>query len=70
MHKEILTESQIKLLPLVKTFKQDFYLVGGTAIALYIGHRRSYENPEQLHITVEGVKVTFFHYPFEIPPCQ
>jgi len=40
-HKEILTAEQIKLLPLVQKFKRKFYLVGGTAIALFIGHRRS-----------------------------
>ncbi|MDO8593009.1 MAG: nucleotidyl transferase AbiEii/AbiGii toxin family protein [bacterium] len=40
-HKEILTEEQVKLLPLVKKFFKDFGLVGGTAIALQIGHRRS-----------------------------
>jgi hypothetical protein len=41
MHKEILTGSQSKLLPLVKQFAKDFYLVGGTAIALHLGHRQS-----------------------------
>lgn len=41
MHKEILTKEQIELLPLVKKFIKDFGLVGGTAIALQIGHRRS-----------------------------
>jgi hypothetical protein len=41
MHKEILTEEQIKLLPLVKKFIKNFGLVGGTAIALQMGHRRS-----------------------------
>mgnify|MGYP001229599390 CR=1 FL=1 len=41
MHNEILTKEQVKLLPLVKEFKGKFYLVGGTAIALHIGHRRS-----------------------------
>ncbi|MCX6766599.1 MAG: nucleotidyl transferase AbiEii/AbiGii toxin family protein [Candidatus Moranbacteria bacterium] len=41
MHKEILTKGQIELLPLVKEFKSKFYMVGGTAIALHIGHRRS-----------------------------
>lgn len=41
MHKEILTEEQVKLLPLVEKFIKDFGLVGGTAIALQIGHRRS-----------------------------
>lgn len=41
MHKEILTPAQVHLLPLVQQFARGFYLVGGTAIALYIGHRRS-----------------------------
>lgn len=41
MHKEILSDTQIDLLPLVNEFKRSFYLVGGTAIALHIGHRRS-----------------------------
>ncbi|GMT46338.1 MAG: hypothetical protein IEMM0006_2170 [bacterium] len=41
MYKEILNKNQQELLPLVKLFKHEFYLVGGTAIALYIGHRRS-----------------------------
>ena len=41
MHREILTEEQRKLLPLIRSFSNDYYLVGGTAIALYIGHRRS-----------------------------
>ena len=41
MHNEILSPNQQKLLPLLKVFKKEFYLVGGTAVALYIGHRRS-----------------------------
>lgn len=41
MHKEILTAEQIKLLPLVSKFYENFGLVGGTAIALQLGHRRS-----------------------------
>ncbi|MCD6149595.1 nucleotidyl transferase AbiEii/AbiGii toxin family protein [bacterium] len=41
MHKEILTEEQRKLLPLVSKFSRRFGLVGGTAIALHIGHRES-----------------------------
>ncbi len=41
MHKEILSTSQDKLLPLFKTFSTDFGLVGGTAVALHLGHRRS-----------------------------
>jgi len=41
MHNKILTDEQRKLLPLIKNFSKDYYLVGGTAIALHIGHRRS-----------------------------
>ena len=41
MHSEILSPNQQELLPLLKVFKKEFYLVGGTAIALYLGHRRS-----------------------------
>ena len=41
LHKEILTKEQKELLPLIKLFKKDFGLVGGTAIALHIGHRES-----------------------------
>ena len=41
MHKEILSENQLELLPLVRQFVREYYLVGGTAIALHIGHRRS-----------------------------
>lgn len=96
MHKEILTETQVNLLPLVRQFKREFYLVGGTAIALYIGHRRSIDfdlfklasiHPksiiakvssvgfpyavtrrvsEQLNMTINDVKFTFFEYPFQI----
>jgi hypothetical protein len=41
LHKEILTNEQIDLLPLISKFSKKFFLVGGTAIALHIGHRRS-----------------------------
>lgn len=41
MHSEILNDRQIELLPLMVQFRREYYLVGGTAIALYIGHRRS-----------------------------
>ena len=40
-HKEILNDKQIELLSLIGEFKREYYLVGGTAIALYLGHRRS-----------------------------
>lgn len=41
MNFQIFNQNQVLLLPLVKQFKKEFYLVGGTAIALHIGHRRS-----------------------------
>ena len=73
-------------------------MVGGTAIALYLGHRRSvdfdlftgkpikrlrikrlieesgfkterllFEDKDQMHLVVQGVKMTFFQYPYFIP---
>lgn len=97
MFKEILTEDQQRLLTLIKLFRQDFYLAGGTAIALQIGHRRSIdfdlfsgkplktikiiniikrdnhridatleESREELTIIVDGIKMTFLEYPFDI----
>jgi hypothetical protein len=97
MHRDILTAKQVKLLPLIREFSRDYYLVGGTAIALYLGHRRSidfdmftsgrikklsikkvidrhscpvsdilFEDSEQIHLVIDGVKLTFFSYPYLI----
>ncbi len=41
MYNQILSPSQIKILPKLQVFKDDFYLVGGTALALQLGHRSS-----------------------------
>ena len=41
MHSEILSDNQKELLPLMAQFRREYYLIGGTAIALYLGHRRS-----------------------------
>ena len=41
MFPDILSKEQKELLPLIRHFKREFYLVGGTAIALQVGHRRS-----------------------------
>ena len=41
MYLEILNKNQKELFPQLNTFKRTFYLVGGTAIALHLGHRRS-----------------------------
>jgi len=96
MHKEILNTNQLELLPLVRKFKREFFLVGGTAIALHIGHRRSIDFDlfksnrlalnrilnkfslsnqdyivtrrveEQLNLTVNNVKFTFFEYQYPV----
>jgi len=41
MHLDILSKEQKELLPILSSFKKEYYLVGGTAIALHIGHRES-----------------------------
>lgn len=41
MHYEILDQKRLALLPLFQSFKEYFYLAGGTALALQIGHRDS-----------------------------
>lgn len=41
MHTEIFNREQVELLPYIKNFQRSFYMVGGTAIALHLGHRRS-----------------------------
>ena len=96
MNKEILNSNQLELLSVMEQFKREFYLVGGIAIALHIGHRRSIDFDlfklstlnhkknldklnasgyqytvtrrveEQMNLIINGVKVTFFQYPFEI----
>lgn len=96
MHKEVLNKQQVELLPYLKKFQRTFHLVGGTAIALHIGHRRSidfdlftsaslvkyrlkkmleqipftsvllFEDYDQLHVQINGVKLTFFSFPFSV----
>jgi hypothetical protein len=41
MQLNILSDKQNELLSFISGFRRNYYLVGGTAIALYIGHRRS-----------------------------
>jgi hypothetical protein len=41
MYENILSINQKKLLPFLETFYREYYLVGGTAIALQLGHRES-----------------------------
>lgn len=41
MFYNILDKKRLNILPFFKSFKKDFYLAGGTALALQIGHRDS-----------------------------
>lgn len=41
MHWEILDKNRTEILPLLAEFKDQFYLAGGTALALQLGHRDS-----------------------------
>lgn len=70
MHKEILTPNQIELLPMVKQFQKEFYLVGGTAIALHIGHRRSIDFDLFKFSTIRHrniiAKIDSFNYPHHV----
>lgn len=100
MHTEILTSNQKELLNWIAQFQREFYLVGGTAIALYLGHRQSVDFdmfkrgtinhkrnlerlnqsgfqyqitrrvPEQMNCLLNGVKLTFFQYPFDVPATK
>ena len=41
MHLEILNDKQKEVLPYLENFRRSYYLVGGTAIGFYLGHRKS-----------------------------
>ena len=41
MHYKILNKKRRDILLLLHNFKKDFYLAGGTALALQLGHRDS-----------------------------
>lgn len=41
MYQHILTIKQQEILPMIRAFSDKFYLVGGTAFALQLGHRES-----------------------------
>jgi hypothetical protein len=96
MYLQILSEEQNEMLDFVAKFKSRFYLVGGTAIALQLGHRTSidfdlfsekpfsvatihkkvstlfpknrilYKSDDQIHYIINGVKFTFFYYPYMV----
>jgi hypothetical protein len=68
MHIEILNRDQRHLLPFLAKFKREYYLVGGTAIALHIGHRLSIDfdlfkigniKPKSIFSKFDAAKETF-----------
>ena len=56
MFKNILNPDQLRLLSLIKAFSSDYYLVGGTAIALNIGHRRSIDFDLFIHKPIKRIR--------------
>jgi len=70
MHKEILSENQVRLLPLVRQFIREYYLVGGTATGLHIGHRRSIDFDLFKFTTIKPkdiiTKISAFNYPYTV----
>jgi hypothetical protein len=97
MHIELLSDTQKEVMRLLTQVQQGFYLGGGTAAALHIGHRYSdnlnlfspvkklnkirikqkvsqmpcrqcllFEDVDQIHINMNGIKVAFLHYPFPV----
>jgi len=68
MHPAILTQKQNELLPYLKAFKRKFYLVGGTAIALHLGHRRSIDFDLfcQTDINKKDIRKKLESFPFKI----
>ncbi|MFH1180881.1 MAG: nucleotidyl transferase AbiEii/AbiGii toxin family protein [bacterium] len=96
MNQEALSEKGKKILSELRNFS-NFYLAGGTALALQIGHRKSADfdlfsekkisggllskiknvfhqnsfalsvnNPDELTVFIDGIKITFLKYPFRV----
>lgn len=70
MHTEILTDRQIELFPYVGNIQRSFYLVGGTAIALHLGHRRSvdFDLFTSSKLNKSGIKAKLIQIPFNQVP--
>jgi len=68
MQPAILTQKQNELLPYLKVFKRKFYLVGGTAIALHLGHRRSIDFDLfcQTDVNKKDIRKKLESFPFKI----
>jgi hypothetical protein len=57
MHAEILTQEQIEILTIIGKFSRSFGLVGGTAVALQIGHRRSIDFDLFTHKKFQNINI-------------
>jgi hypothetical protein len=70
MHIEIFNTHQAELLPYLKKFNRSFYMVGGTAIALHMGHRRSidFDLFTPLNLVKHRIKSKLFQIPFQQTP--
>ena len=70
MHNEILTPKQKELLIYLKRYQRTFYLVGGTAIALHIGHRQSidFDLFSYSKLNKSRIKASLLDIPFEQVP--
>lgn len=71
LHTDVLTRESKKLFPKLSVFKEDFYLAGGTALALQIGHRISVDldlfSPHPIKKTLLArVEETYKEMPKEI----
>lgn len=71
LHTEALTEDAKNLFPRLSVFREDFYLAGGTALALQIGHRVSVDfdlfSPSPIKKTLLArVEKTYEGIPIEI----
>ncbi|MBU0974774.1 nucleotidyl transferase AbiEii/AbiGii toxin family protein [Patescibacteria group bacterium] len=69
LHTNILASEQLDLIELIREFEKDYYLVGGTALALQLGHRRSIDFDL---FTIESfnnnkiLKIIEKYYPIEV----
>jgi hypothetical protein len=70
MHTEIFSSAQVELLPYIKGFQRSFYMVGGTAIALHIGHRRSidFDLFTFTNLNKSRIRGKLIHIPFKQIP--
>ncbi len=70
MQRQIINPQQSELVPYLKDFKRTFYLAGGTAVALHIGHRRSidFDLFSPLDLNKSRIKAKLRSLPFDLKP--